>query len=262
MKSANIPPVLMYEKIKPINTDIKRAAEAIRHSERCAVFTGAGISVESGIAPFRGKGGLWNKYDPAYFEINYFLSNPEKSWEIIKKLFFELIERVKPNKAHFCIADLEKNGYIKTVITQNVDNFHTEAGNTNVFEFHGNLKHLICLDCKSKYHVKEISLEKSLPQCQKCRGILKPDFVFFGEPIPEPARTRAFMEAYIADVFLVVGTTGEVLPACQIPHLAKKNGATIIEVNIDKSSFTDTITDFFLEGKATEILTELVEELR
>jgi len=244
-----------------MNDNITGAAELINKSRHTTVFTGAGISVESGIPPFRGKDGLWSKYDPGLFEIGYFSSHPEESWVLIKEIFFDCFGQVKPNEAHRCIAALEKKGYVKAVITQNIDNLLQEAGTQKIIEFHGTSQRLSCIDCKSTYEVKEVSLKKLPPGCRECGGVLKPDFIFFGEAIPEEARVNSFHEAQVADVFLVIGTTGEVMPACQVPYMAKDNGAKIIEINVEPSNFTCNITDIFLQGKAGEIMPFLLKEI-
>jgi len=247
-----------------IEDKIKQAARLIKNSKHTTAFTGSGISVESGIPPFRGKGGLWTKYDPTLFEINYFRAHPKESWAITKEIFFGSSQttKPKPNDAHKGIVELEKMGYVKAVITQNVDNLHHEAGSKNVFEFHGTGRTLSCLTCKSVYETETISLETVPPQCPTCMGVLKPDFIYFGEPIPKEAMMPSFYEAQVADVFLVVGTTGEVMPACQVPIQAKENGAKIIEINIEPSNFTHGVTDIFLQGKATEMMNLLVEEIK
>ncbi len=241
--------------------NIKKASEIIKHSGRITAFTGAGISVESGIPPFRGENGLWSKYDPKYIDINYFNSNTKKSWEIIKEIFYDFFISAKPNAAHRALAILEEKNIIQTIITQNIDNLHQEAGSKNVFEFHGNSQTLICLDCSNKYNFKDIVFDNLPPKCSNCQGILKPDFVFFGEPIPERANRQSFLEADSSDLFLLIGTTGEVMPACMFPYMAKQNGAKIIEINIEASNYTGSITDVFLKGRATEMMSELIEEL-
>ena len=238
-----------------------QAAEIIRNAKRVAAFTGAGISVESGIPPFRGHNGLWSKYDPKLLEINYFLTNTKKSWELIREIFYDSFSRAKPNAAHHALALMESKGLLHTVITQNIDHLHQEAGNTLVYEFHGTSQYLVCVDCSEKYRVNEIDLYALPPECKKCGGLLKPDFVFFGEQIPEPANSKSFLEAELADVFLLIGTSGTVMPACEIPFLARANGASMIEVNTERSSYTGQITDIFLQGKATEVMARLVEEL-
>ncbi len=247
--------------INAMDDRIVRAAEWIKKSRHTTVFTGAGISVESGIPPFRGKDGLWSKYDPGLFDIGYFHSHPEKSWALIKEIFFDCFGKVEPHEAHKCIAALEKKGVVKAVITQNIDNLHQKAGSQRVYEFHGTSQRLSCVRCKSTYEAKKVSLEKLPPRCLGCGGVLKPDIIFFGEAIPEEARANSFWEAQIADVFLVIGTTGEIMPACQVPYMAKDNGAKIIEINVEPSNFTYSITDIFLQGKAGEIMPLLLKEI-
>lgn len=237
------------------------AAKKISNAGRVSAFCGAGISVESGIPPFRGENGLWNKYDPKFLEIGYFSENPEDSWKVIKEIFYDFFGKAKPNLAHKALAIMEEKGLIQAVITQNIDNLHQEAGSKNIYEFHGNSKQLICLDCKKVYHVSKVDLNTLPPLCLSCGGILKPDFIFFGEPIPEAARTNSFLETKRSGVFILVGTTGEVMPASLIPMEAKRNGAFIIEVNIEKSNYTDSISDIFLQGKATTVMKKLMDTL-
>lgn len=237
------------------------AAQIIKSSRRCVAFTGAGISVESGIPPFRGRNGLWNKYDPETFEIEYFYKYTRQSWEVIRDIFYELFGKVKPNSAHYALAELEANHILSAVITQNVDNLHYDAGSQTVHEFHGSLKKLVCLDCRSKYKIFQIDLKVLPPLCPKCKGILKPDVIFFGETIPEPAGTNSFREADKADCFILIGTTGSVAPANMIPSKAKSNGAEIIEINPYPSEYTDGITDIFLEENATTAMESLMEEI-
>ncbi len=240
---------------------IKQAAEIIRNSSRTVAFTGAGISVESGIPPFRGPGGLWNRYDPKILDIDYFETNPAEAWTVIKDLFYDFMGNAGPNAAHLALAEMEKMGYLQAVITQNIDNLHQKAGNTTVWEFHGNSRDLVCMGCGRKKSVAELDLNILPPKCDHCGRILKPDFVFFGESIPEPAMSNSFAEAGKADVFILIGTTGEIMPASMIPFKAKENGKKIIEINISESNYT-SIADVFLQGKATEMMALLAEELR
>ncbi len=244
-----------------INSNIERAVAILKQSSFTTAYTGAGISVESGIPPFRGEGGLWTKYDPELLYIDHFMNDPASAWTIIKEIFYDFFGQAKPNKAHLVLSEMEKNGFIGRVITQNIDNLHQEAGSNRVFEFHGNSKHLVCLACHMHYHVNEINLDHLPPTCRQCGGLLKPDFVFFGEGIPQLPLAAAYEAASISEVFLIIGTTGEVMPANQIPFLAKSNGATIIEVNLDESNYTRNITDIFLKGKATEIMGMIAEGL-
>ncbi|HNX75796.1 MAG TPA: NAD-dependent deacylase [Candidatus Rifleibacterium sp.] len=241
---------------------IKAAARIILEAKRVCAFTGAGISVESGIPPFRGPGGLWNQYNPEFIEISYFHQYREPSWRLIKEVFYDFFGKARPNAAHFALASLEKMGIVKAIITQNIDNLHQEAGSQTVYEFHGTAHRLICLDCQESFPVSAINLNRLPPECPNCIiGRIKPDFIFFGEGIPEPARTLSFAEAEKSDVFIVIGTTGEVMPACMIPHVAHENGARIIEINTCPSAFTSGTTDIFLQGKATTMMQSLLDEI-
>ena len=239
----------------------KNAAQIIKNSKNLVAFTGAGISVESGIPPFRGPTGLWSKYDPKILDIDFFLSHPDISWKYIKEIFYEYMQNVKPNKAHYFLAELENKGLLKGVITQNIDNLHQKAGSKNVIEFHGTASKLECINCKNKFDSNTISLDNLPPLCPKCGGILKPDFVFFGEPIPADAFEKSIKLMQNADAVLVIGTTGEIMPASELPFLAKQNGAKIIEINIEPSNYTNLITDIFLNDKATIASEKLKKEL-
>jgi len=243
-----------------LRNEIQFAAELIRNSKYTVAFTGAGISVESGIPPFRGEGGLWNKYDPIILDLNYFSQKPQESWPAIKRLFFDFFGEAKPNAAHIALARMEQKGLLKSIITQNIDNLHQEAGSKTVYEFHGNARQFVCMDCGEIYQRNDIALEEKAPRCLKnnCNGLLKPDFIFFGEGIPTEAYQESINAANNAEVFILIGTTGEIMPASQIPHLAKQNGAKIIEINIEESNFTQSITDVFIRANATEAMSELL----
>ncbi len=245
-----------------ILNDYKKAAEIIETSKFLVAFTGAGISVESGIPPFRGPTGLWSKYDPKILDINFFLTNPDISWKYIKEIFYDYMQNVNPNIAHYFLAKLENKGLLKGTITQNIDNLHQKAGSKNVVEFHGSASKLECIKCKRKFSLNSVSLESLPPLCPKCGGILKPDFVFFGEAIPKDAFEKSLFLMQNADVLLVIGTTGEIMPASELPYIAKDNGAKIIEINIQKSNYTNKITDVFLKDKATEVAKNLEKELK
>lgn len=238
-----------------------KAARMIKSSSRIIAFTGAGISVESGIPPFRGENGLWNKYDPETFDIRYFINHSAESWEVIREIFYDLFGVVKPNAAHYALAELETRGLLQGIITQNVDSLHHDAGSRTVHEFHGSLRKLVCLNCSKKIKIEAVDLNELPPLCSKCNGILKPGAVFFGESIPEPANSKSFMEAEKADLFILIGTTGEVAPANMIPRMAKQKGAGIIEINTEKSAYTDSVTDIFLKGRATIVMEELMDEV-
>ncbi|MCF8002099.1 MAG: NAD-dependent deacylase [Halanaerobiales bacterium] len=240
---------------------LNQAVKSIKRAAHITVFTGAGISVESGIPPFRGENGLWQKYDPYFLNIEYFINNPKKSWRLNKKIFYDLLENRKPNNAHKVIAGMEKQGLIKAVITQNIDNLHQKAGSKNVYEFHGTYKELKCMKCGKIIEYKKELLKSLPPICNQCGDLLKPNYIFFGEGIPQKAYSSSVKETEKSDLFIVIGTTGEVQPASLIPFMAHKKGATIIEINIKSSNFTSQITDIFLNGKASKVLKQIYEKL-
>ena len=240
---------------------ITKATDLLNKSRFTTAYTGAGVSVDSGIPPFRGNDGLWNKYNPSSLEIAFFRNHPIESWNIIKEIFYDFFNEARPNKAHLVLAEMEKKGLLGRIITQNIDNLHQEAGSIEVYEFHGNSAKLLCLNCGRVYPSKHISLDFIPPACRECGGLLKPDFVFFGESIPQKALAASYEAARLSDVFLIIGTTGEVMPANQIPFIAKSNGCKIIEINTEPSNFTEPITDIFLQGKAAEVMGQLSEEL-
>lgn len=238
------------------------AAQHILSSEFTVAFTGAGISVESGIPPFRGEKGLWNKYDPKTLDIDYFHANPLESWKVIMEIFYEFFGKAHPNTAHKALASLESEGLLKAVITQNIDNLHQEAGSKEVYEFHGNSKMLVCTNCEKKFKVGEIKMDPLPVICPSCNSLVKPDFIFFGEGIPEEAYLKSVEATSKCQVMIVIGTTAEVMPAGQMPLLAKSNGATIIEINPEPSLLTQNTTDIFLMGKAGTVLKELLSQIR
>jgi NAD-dependent deacetylase len=236
--------------------EIERAVSSIRSASHLSAFTGAGISVESGIPPFRGENGLWTKYDPELFDISYFRRCPAESWKLLKTLFYETFENAKPNEAHAVLARMEAAGLLKAVITQNIDNLHTIAGSRNVIEYHGSVRELVCVECRKRKPADPGILENLPPRCD-CGGVLKPDIVFFGEEIPLHALMKVESTIEKTDAMLVIGTTGEVYPAAFVPMEAKRNGALIIEVNVLPSTFTNEVSDIFLRGKASEVMAEL-----
>jgi NAD-dependent deacetylase len=240
---------------------IEKAAKFIKSAKRVSAFTGAGISVESGIPPFRGKTGLWERYNPEILNIDYFRKHPNEAWEIIREIFYRYYGVAEPNMAHRALTAMEVHGYLHAIITLNVDNLHQKSGSKEVCEFHGGLRYLVCLNCSKKYHSAKVDLQIIPPLCPDCGGLLKPDVVFFGEPIAEAVKAKILHEVQHAEVFIVIGTSGEINPAAQIPCLAKANGAVIIEVNPDITKYTATITDIILPGKATDMMRKLVHAL-
>jgi NAD-dependent deacetylase len=239
--------------------DFKKAAELIKENGYAVAFTGAGISVDSGIPAFRGGQGLWEKYDPMeYAHIRAFHRDPGKVWTMLREMAKVLFE-AKPSPAHKALGDLEKMGYLKAVITQNIDGLHQLAGNNNVIEYHGNHRWLVCTDCFRKVPLEpEVVSALPYPVCDRCTTPLKPDVVFFGEGIPMKAELHANQEANNCKVLIIIGTSGVVYPAAEIPYIAKQKGARIIEINIEPSVFTSSITDHFLQGNASEVLPQIV----
>jgi len=244
-----------------MNNLIEKVVKALRESKHTTAFTGAGISVESGIPPFRGPEGLWSKYNPEILDIGYFNEHPLESWKVIKEIFYDFFSFAKPNLAHLSLARMEEKGLLSAIITQNIDNLHQEAGSKKVIEYHGNSQQLICPHCHKQFKPDEINLNNLPPRCPADASVLKPDFVFFGEPVPGTAHTLSSEESQNAEVFLLIGTTGEVMPAAIVPRLAKENGATIIEVNPKESFYTNEITDIFLQGKAGDVMERIVSKL-
>ncbi len=167
-----------------MEANVLKAVDLILNSKCTIAFTGAGISVESGIPPFRGENGLWSKYDPNVLDLGNFQLNPIESWKVIKEIFYDFFGKAKPNTAHFVLAEMETKGFLKSIITQNIDNLHYEAGSKEVYEFHGNSRMLVCPYCSNKSIAAETDLIE-IPLCNHCHAVLKPDFIFFGEGIPE-----------------------------------------------------------------------------
>ena len=241
---------------------IRKAAQLLRNAHQSIAFTGAGISVESGIPPFRGATGLWSRYDPIVLDIGYFFEYPKEAWSVIKEIFYDFFGQARPNAAHQALASLEKSGHVDAVITQNIDNLHQQAGSVKVHEYHGTSQQLLCSSCSAKTPASRVDLTELPPKCEQCGGLLRPDFVFFGEPIPQQASDFSMQAARTADLFLVIGTTGEIMPASMIPRLAKENGAKIVEINPEPSNYTYGVTDVFIQEKATTAMTALLQAVQ
>ncbi|WP_457605760.1 SIR2 family NAD-dependent protein deacylase [Nitratifractor sp.] len=240
--------------------DYDKAAKWIEESNRIVAFTGAGISVESGIPTFRGPEGLWSRYDPKVLDLSYFHQHPEECWRVIKEIFYDYMgDKARPNAAHRLLAELERLEKLGGVITQNIDHLHQEAGSRHVVEFHGTAQTLVCTACGDRSPFTEHDLNKLPPLCKKCGGVLKPDFVFFGEPIPPEAYRESLRLVHEADLLLIVGTTGEIMPASMIPYEARN--ARVVEINIEPSRYTEELTDLFLRARATEAARELASRL-
>jgi NAD-dependent deacetylase len=237
-------------------------ASLIREQGKVVAFTGAGISVESGIPAFRGGQGLWEKYDPMeYAHIGAFNSNPEKVWIMLREMS-ALIFDARPNAAHAALGDLEKRGYLASVITQNVDGLHQVAGNSDVIEYHGNHRRLVCTRCHTRIPLSpEVVGVMPYPACEQCGRALKPDVVFFGEGIPMLEAIRANQAVEACRMMIIVGTSGVVYPAAEMPYVAKAKGATIVEINMEPTPFTETVSDYFFGGSAARVLPAILAHL-
>ncbi len=242
--------------------EYKKIADIIKEKKYVVAFTGAGISVDAGIPAFRGGQGLWEKYDPMeYAQISSFISRPEKVWIMLREMA-GVIFASEPSPAHIALGRLEQMGYLKAVITQNVDGLHQVAGNSNVIEYHGNHRWLVCTACSTRIpFTPEEAEAHPYPRCEKCNKALKPDVVFFGEGIPMSEMVRANEEAGRCRVMFIIGTSGVVYPAAEIPYMAKSNGAAIVEINLEHTPFTSSITDHFLKGTASDVLPEILKHL-
>jgi len=248
--------------------EIERLAQLIIESQKVIVFTGAGISTESGIPDFRSPGGIWSRYDPEDFTIQKFLSSPAAR-KTIWKMSVEggLLTEAEPNLAHYAIAELYQLGKLDCVITQNIDNLHQKAGvpEDKVFELHGNVRWVVCLSCRRRFPMPEV-LQKikegiEVPDCPGCQGILKPDAVFFGEALPQETLQEAIRRAQNCDLFIVIGSTLVIYPAAYIPTYAGEAGATLAIVNLTPTPF-DHYAAVVIRGKAGEIMPRVMEKVR
>ena len=241
---------------------IDRAADILAKAKYTVALTGAGISVESGIPPFRGKGGLWEKIDPMkYAHIDAFLEDPETVWNVLIKNMKIVLDKAEPNLAHTGLVDLERLGILKTVITQNVDGLHQQAGNQDVIEFHGNFAWQRCQTCNQSISTADVDLTRIPPHCS-CGGVLRPDCIFFGEMIPPEALHRSQQVSAQCDVMLVVGTSAMVQPAATMPFIARDNGAVVVEINPEPTPLTNRISNLPLMGDAGTILPQLVAAVK
>ena len=234
--------------------------KVLKSARRVAVLTGAGSSAESGVPTFRGEEGLWSKFRPEELAtVDAFMQNPELVWEWYMHRR-QVMSSVKPNPAHKALVEMEKLYDDFTLITQNIDGLHRQAGSKNILELHGNISLNKCFTCGRPF-TKEIDLESNLlPTCE-CGGKIRPDVVWFGELLPPDALNEAFDASARAELFLSIGTSAVVHPAASMPLTAKRNGAVLVEVNLEPTPLTE-LTDWAFHGKAGEIMPAIVECLK
>jgi NAD-dependent deacetylase len=240
-----------------------RLAELIRTHQSCVVLTGAGISTESGIPDFRSPTGIWAQYDPMeYATISAFRRDPVKVWEFYA-LRFRVLTEAEPNSGHIALAELERRGVVRAVVTQNIDGLHQRAGSERVVEVHGSIRTASCVACGEQVPLEEViaALEYApAPACPSCGAILKPDVVMFGELLPDGAMERASELAREAGVLLVVGSTLEVYPVAALPEDTLAAGGELAIVNRGRTPY-DGRAAVRVDGSAGEALTELAEAL-
>ncbi len=239
--------------------EISRAAKLVVQG-RVVALTGAGVSAESGIPTFRGPGGLWERFRPEDLATpEAFARDPRRVWAWYKWRL-GIVLSARPNPAHLALAELERMGLLEAVITQNVDGLHQEAGSKRVVELHGSLRRARCTRCGLRISLEAVPSE-DLPKCPSCGGLLRPDVVWFGEPLPSDAWEEAVRLAATCRCMLVVGTSGTVYPAASLPFLAKERGAAVVEVNVNQTPITE-IAVVSLRGRASEVLPLLVSEVK
>ncbi|MBN1214571.1 MAG: NAD-dependent deacylase [Candidatus Lokiarchaeota archaeon] len=245
---------------------IQKISTYLLDSSNAIALTGAGISTNSGIPHFRGKGGIWDIYKPEiYGNIEAYQKNPEKFWKMAEKIAPKLFS-AKPNPGHYALAELEKMNIIKGIITQNIDQLHHKAGSIIVYEVHGNINHFICLNCKKTYSKKEISKikKKNLlipPRCKICQSPLKPSVILFGETLPSFEYFKSKELVAKADILLVAGSSLSVNPIATFPLHTLKNGGKLIIIN-DEPTYLDDKADIVIINKTEIILPLILEQIK
>ena len=248
-----------------MDTKIKQIAAKIRQGGKNVVFTGAGISTESGIPDYRSQGGIWDKFRPVYFD--EFMSARESREEYWRRWLqlYKGIQQARPNAGHTAIARLDQMGFLEALITQNVDGLHQESGvaDEKIIELHGNTRRVRCMRCRSIMStgetLKRLQSGDAAPECG-CGGYLKPDTISFGQAMPVDAVEKATALSLGSDFFLVVGSTLLVQPAAHMPLYAKQNNAFLAIINLSDTP-CDEMCDVLIRGKAGEVLQQIVDGL-
>ena len=230
-------------------------ADKLKNAKKIVFVTGAGISQESGIPTFRGTDGLWRKYDPMQLAtIDAFYDDPKLVWEWYEDRRKNILQ-AKPNPGHFAIAELEKYKKV-TVLTQNIDGLHQRSGSTKVLELHGSIIRIKCSVCNFKDNIPT-SFDELPPKCSSCNNILRPDVVWFGEPLPQDVWNQAIFEANSCDVMIIAGTSLVVSPANTLPVYAKQNNALLVEVNPEETIMSSEM-DLSLKMTSAKALPNLI----
>jgi NAD-dependent deacetylase len=247
---------------------VEEAAHIILRSRHVVALVGAGLSVESGIPPFRGPGGLWTKYgEPDMLGYQRFLEDPKSWWEErmrpspVYRELLEALDQARPNPGHYALKEMEDLGFLHHIITQNIDNLHQEAGSRNITEIHGNRRKLRCIRCHTRWWVEEFEIKEIPPRCPHCGSIVKSDTVMFGEPIPPDALDECIRQTAVCDCMLLVGTSGVVYPAAGFPVDVKRQGGKLIEVNPMETALSD-LCDVVIRAPAGLALPALVGKLK
>ncbi|MDA0837401.1 MAG: Sir2 family NAD-dependent protein deacetylase [Planctomycetota bacterium] len=244
----------------------QQLAEAFRGTDKIVIFTGAGISTESGIPDFRSPGGIWTKYKPVMYSEFLASEDARKRYWIYKKEGFADFAAATPNAGHKAIVELEKRGMLQALITQNIDGLHEAAGNSTplIFELHGTERWVDCLECGRRYPRAEIQkwLEAGteVPLCESCNGIMKPATISFGQHLPEDVLTNAVVNCESCDAFLVIGSSLQVQPAANLCAIAKDAGAWVGILNRDKTPY-DALVDWRSSESAGAVLSAMIEFL-
>jgi len=238
--------------------NINELKKIIASSKRVTVLTGAGISAESGVPTFRGSGGIWRNYQVTDVATpQAFARDPELVWEFYNWRR-DLISKVTFNPGHKALVKLERHVNDFTLITQNVDGLHKEAGSRRLLEIHGNLWEVKCTKCGQLTMDRSLNMGK-LPKCTKCGGLLRPNVVWFGESLDPDITHKAIEASQNCELMLIVGTSGVVQPAASLASQAKAEGAVVAEINIEQTPQSGQM-DFVLTGPAGKILPMLVED--
>ncbi len=260
-----------FELSAALDARLLQTAEQMRGAASVVALTGAGLSVESGIPPFRGPGGLWTKYgEPPLDGYQRFLRDPVEAWR--QRLhptegwamgLQETLREAKPNDGHFALAALEASGCCDALITQNVDDLHRQAGQRALLEIHGNHFWLRCIECHRRFDPQHFEVDEARlpPHCPACGGIVKGDTVSFGEPIPPDVLRACYAAVARCDLMLVIGTSATVFPAADFPMEVLRKGGAVIEINPHESELSSVATSS-LRGPAAAVLVRLLHHLR